>query len=187
MKTPLFKIQILISLAMALAACLALPASVFSQEPGTVVYINPAETTLEVGQETTIAVSVRDVQDLYGYALRITFPPGSIEILDVVNGEFLSDGLMAPTNGWNNTTGEILFDMSMMGEPEGRDGSGDLIRITLRATTPGATVAFTIDPVYSQLVNWPAVMPIPFEIENGVVIINPINTLLSIFIPVIIK
>jgi len=41
--------------------------------------------------------------------------------------------------------------------------------------------------VYSQLVNWPAVMPIPFEIENGVVIINPINTLLSIFIPVIIK
>ena len=75
----------------------------------------------------------------------------------------------------------------MMGEPEGRDGSGDLIRITLRATTPGATVAFTIDPVYSQLVNWPAVMPIPFEIENGVVIINPINTLLSIFIPVIIK
>ena len=69
MKTPLFKIQILISLAMALAACLALPASVFSQEPGTVVYINPAETTLEVGQETTIAVSVRDVQDLYGYEI----------------------------------------------------------------------------------------------------------------------
>ncbi|HQH36618.1 MAG TPA: Ig-like domain-containing protein, partial [Anaerolineaceae bacterium] len=168
MKPGSISTRILISFLIILLAAFSMPQPAEAQGT-TQVYLNPASSTVTTCADLTIAVSVADVQDLYGYALRLTFTPGSLQVLNVVNGGFLSDGLMAPTNGWNNTTGEILFDMSMMGEPEGRDGSGDLIRITLRATTPGATVAFTIDPVYSQLVNWPAVMPIPFTITDGTV------------------
>ena len=58
---------------------------------GTEITISPATSSLDTCEELEISVRVENVIDLTGYHLDISFEPGSIEILSITNGGFLSD------------------------------------------------------------------------------------------------
>jgi hypothetical protein len=82
----------------------------------------------------TLYVKVKYAVDLWSYSLQLSFDPGSIRILTVENGDFLTDGILEPTNGFNNTTGTISWGMTQQDTPqnpvEPKTGSGTLIIIT---------------------------------------------------------
>ncbi len=125
-------------------------------------------------EQTQIAVRVHDVADLTAYHLEISYNPDVIEIVSVDNGGFLgepeNDEFYEPTNSWA-TPGEITFGMAQQNTTanpiQPRDGSGDLILITLRARVPNGSTEITIDAENSALVNWPDAMPIAFTVSNA--------------------
>lgn len=118
-------------------------------------YMNPTPLTLCVGYDFDIYVKVDNVLDLYAYDLDLTFTPGAVAISNVTNADFLSQGIFAPDNGFNNTLGTVNFSMTQAVEETNppRDGSGNLIKITLQATEPDHTVVFNIADT-SILASW---------------------------------
>lgn len=159
-----------------LLAIAAVPQAATSQaEPETVVSL-PETTEITTCEPTLIPVRIENVADLTAYSLQISFPPGSLEVLEVANGGFLDDenALYEPINNIDNENGEIRFGMAQRNSLEKpltpRSGDGDLIVITVQAVEPGETIPLTIiEPPTSALVSWPDVMPIDFRIENGVI------------------
>ena len=168
MKIKSFFSYFLVNLIIVTLTAFSLPVDTHAQG-ATTVFVSPAESTALTCEDFTFKVSVQDVTELYAYALHLSFTPGSIQVLEVTNGAFMQEGLVPPANGFDNSTGDIYFDLTQMNPAEPVTGSGDLIEIKLRATTPGEVVSFTIDPEYSKLVHWPSALEIPFEITNGTV------------------
>ena len=98
-------------------------------------YVDPPEMGIcDDVDSFTIYVKVRYAVDLWSYSLQLSFDPGSIRILSVENGDFLTDGILEPTNSFNNTTGTISWGMTQQDTPtnpvEPKTGSGSLIKIT---------------------------------------------------------
>src|SRR3990172_4010908 len=83
--------RILTILMLVAAVALSLPGTVLSQPAAPEVYVNPAEKVATTCEETTIAISVKNVVDLTGYHLDITYDSADLEILEVVNGGFLGE------------------------------------------------------------------------------------------------
>jgi hypothetical protein len=130
--------------------------------------ISPTPVTACTNADLTLKVRVRYVVNLYGYDIDLSFNPGSIQIISVTNGGFLEEGLAAPTNGYNNSTGMIQFGNAQMDPALPKTGTGDLISITLRATVPNQTVYLNIDEVNSYLVD-NDIMPIEFSASGAVI------------------
>jgi len=144
--------------------------------PPAVLSINPVTSVACVGREDiVVAVRVRYAVDLYSYALRLSFNPGAVQVMGVVNAGFLTNGIYPPTNGYNNTTGIINFDMSQRNPALPKTGTGDLIRITLRAMTPNQTVNFAIDTGYSMIANRDG-FAFPYSAIAGSVLTSPCDT-----------
>jgi len=123
-----------------------------------------------------VNVRVNNVVDLTGYHLEVTYDPTLIEITNVVNGGFLTDtealpGLYEPTN-WEvgDDSGTILFGMAQRGvdgDPDPKDGTGNLITITLKALVPTGTATLTIAD--SMLVDWPDAFEITHTVSAGTI------------------
>lgn len=118
-------------------------------------FMDPSPATLCVGYPYNIYVRVENVLDFYSYDLDLTFNPGAVAISSVTNADFLSQGIFAPGNGFNNDNGTVNFGMTQIleGTNPPRDGSGNLIKIALQATEAGHTVVFNIAET-SILASW---------------------------------
>src|SRR3990172_3460139 len=168
--------RILTILMLVAAVALSLPGTVLSQPATPEVFVNPAAKVATTCEETTIAISVKDVVDLTGYHLDITYDAADLLVTNVVNGGFLGEPVNSefyePTNSWA-TPGVISFGMVQQNTAEDpiqpRSGEGDLIVITLKAKVPTASSSITINGTTSQLVHWPSALPIVFTVTNGTV------------------
>lgn len=160
-------------LAFVMMAAFGAPSTAPAQAAGTTIEVVTGAAPATTCADKQIAVRVTDVEDLTAYHLEISYDPDVIQIVDVVNGGFLgepeNDEFYEPTNAWG--AGKITFGMAQQNtlqDPlQPRDGSGDLILITLRALTPNSSTNITIDADNSALVNWPDAMPIGFSAVNG--------------------
>jgi hypothetical protein len=142
-----------------------------SSEAGPGITFSPASINLlACGEEIQFAVRVEDVADLYAYSLQLSFPPGSLEILEVSNGGFLSEGFYEPSNGFDNAAGTLSFGMSQVNPTPSKSGSGELILIRARAGTLGGSAPLAINAETSALVNGMTFLPISYSAENGVMI-----------------
>src|SRR3990170_8004817 len=166
--------RILTILMLVAAVALSLPGTALSAPATPEVFVNPAAKVATTCEETTIAISVKDVVDLTGYHLDITYDAADLLVTNVVNGGFLGEPVNSefyePTNSWA-TPGVISFGMVQQNTTEDpiqpRSGKGDLIVITLKALEPDVSSPITINGTTSQLVHWPSALPIVFTVTNG--------------------
>lgn len=102
---------------------------------------------LQVGRDAIVDVTVRDVRQLYGAQLRLTFDPFRVAVLDADPGQpgvqgrpgdFLSPDVTV-LNSADNARGRVDYVASLMGDRPGVSGGGVLLRLTLRALRPGAS------------------------------------------------
>jgi hypothetical protein len=157
-----------------LVITLCFPGAAFSQET-TRVFVEPTTTTVTTCSTQTVEVRVKDVVDLTGYHLEISFDPDVIEVTDVVNGGFLAPpgepALYEPTNEIDNVNGLISFGLVQQGDGSGdpvpKSGDGVLLEITFQAVVPNGTSEIAIDAVNSILVDWPEASAIEFTATDG--------------------
>ena len=142
--------------------------------------MTPATATATTCGTVDVNVRVNDVVGLTGYHLEVTYDRTKVEVVEVVNGGFLDapgePGLYEPTNTTDlstDPTGRLLFGMAQQGvdgDPDPKDGTGNLITISLKALVPTGSTTLTIDPLTSMLVDWPDAFEIEHEITGDATI-----------------
>ncbi len=130
-----------------------LPAA--SMANGTTVMVQPGSDSIAVGGTTTVSVRIEGVTDLYGAEVHMTFSPSIVQVVDadgnsgngvqVAAGDiFAGKNAFNALNAVNNGTGTIDYAISLLGEPAGITGAGNLFTITFRGVAPGlSAVAFS--------------------------------------------
>lgn len=118
------------------------------------------------GEEFNASVVISNIRWLYTYQIYVVFSPEILEVVRVIQGDFLRRGqyntFWQPK--WNNTKGEVqIWETLLSPDPES-SGSGELFKITFRIKKPGGSfLNFTqtklIDP-FKALIN--------HETEDGV-------------------
>lgn len=129
-----------------------LPGAAFAD--GASVLAQPAAQSVAVDGTVTVTVRVEGVTDLYGAEVHLTFTPGVVQVVDADsdagNGLQLATGdLFAGKNAFNalntanNSTGTIDYAISLLGEPAGVTGAGNLFSVTFKGAAEGmSAVAF---------------------------------------------
>ncbi len=152
---------------------LVLPLTNAGKAQGTQVLVVPASSTVAPGEVVAIEIQVRDVVDLYGVDVTLTFDAARLEVEDadgdpgngvqIEPGDFLdpAQGYLV-TNEADNATGQVRYVFALMAPAAPASGSGVLARITFRARSPGSS---TLD-VNALLVNFDA-QSIPVAVSGG--------------------
>lgn len=119
---------------------------------GPVVKVSPTSSSVAVGSEVAVNITVQDVTNLFGAEFHLTFDPNLLEVVDadagtsgvqIGIGDFLSADFVAQ-NVADNTTGVIDFGISQMSPHGAVSGSGTLATITFKGKTGGtANLTFT--------------------------------------------
>lgn len=114
--------------------------------------LQPISQTINVGAQTTVALYLENVQDLYGYQTAIVFDPSLLEVIDadpgkagiqVELGTFLQPDF-SPQNNADNNVGAVVCVVSQLAPTPAVSGSGTLLTITFRGKAQGtSTVRFT--------------------------------------------
>ena len=106
------------------------------------IYIQPATTTVTVGQIFTLSVEISGAADLYGYQFDLGFNPTELKALSVTEGAFLPTG--GPTiflpGTIDNVGGSIASNADILnGAVSGVNGSGDLLDVSFQALATGSS------------------------------------------------
>lgn len=114
--------------------------------------LQPTSQTINVGAQTTVALYLENVQDLYGYQTAIVFDPSLLEVIDadpskagiqVELGTFLQPDF-SPQNNADNNVGAVVCVVSQLAPTSAVSGSGTLLTITFRGKAQGtSSVRFT--------------------------------------------
>lgn len=118
------------------------------------VYIDPIYRCIPaIYTPFTMTVNVKDVVDLWGYSLRLSYDTGSIVITGVANGTFLQPVIPEPTNSFS-TPGSISWGVTQLSSAEPQTGSGTLLTINgLVINNTPSTVNINILET-SRLIYW---------------------------------
>ena len=150
-------------------------------QTGVTLSFDPVEVTATTCGTVDVNVLVNNVVDLTAYHLEITYDRTKVQVVDVLNGGFLTDSETLPgfyevtntTDLASDPTGRILWGMAQRGvggDPDPKDGSGNLITIRLKSlVATGETTTLTIDDA-SMLVNWPDAFEVAFTIGGTSVV-----------------
>ena len=102
--------------------------------------ISASDTTICVGAPTTINVNFANVSNLYGYELKVNYPPAGFTAAGAfVNSWFDTINNAYIPSAWNaiDTSGEIKFAASKQAPAGPVSDSGTVAHVTLTATTAG--------------------------------------------------
>jgi Cohesin domain len=138
------------------------------------VWVEPAKSTLAVGQTASVTVQIDNVQGLAGFELHLTYDPAILDVQDadastagvqVALGNFLAPDFIA-----FNQAGKGKIDVAVLQLPpsEPVSGNGPLIAFTVKAQAPGDS-ALTLETVLLADKN---AASIPVRTENGQVIVK---------------
>ncbi len=128
------------------------------QQTETVVSIQPAAQTINVGDTTTVDVQIDNVSDLFGVDLHISFDPSIVKVVDsnpLVPGDQVEPGAFLDISGGkgfvvdnsaDNTAGTITYAATLLSPASPVSGSGPLVRITFEGIAEGNS-AITLDSV----------------------------------------
>lgn len=151
-------------------------------QTGVTLSFNPAEVTATTCGTVDVNVRVNNVVDLTAYHLEITYDRTKVQVIEVVNGGFLTDSETLPgfyevtntTDLASDPSGRILWGMAqrgVAGDPDPKSGSGNLITIKLKSlVATGETTTLTIDGVNSMLVDWPDAFEVDFTVGGTSVV-----------------
>ena len=114
-------------------------------ETSTMIYLDPSEVLGGPrGSSFTVDVNIMDVVDLYSWEVILSWDKDVLEVTNVVEGPFLSQGGQYSTyfvKKIYNDKGFVRIDCTIMGgdATTNADGSGTLATITFSVKTPGTT------------------------------------------------
>jgi hypothetical protein len=152
--------------------------------PGTVVAVDPTQTSVKVGQTFPIDVNITDVSGLVGFDFELSYNASVISLIDIQLGPFLKSA--GPTFLINLTTsGQIWLAASLY--PTGvwtgisANGTGILANATFQAIGAGKTTLnlFSSNPSNCDAIKLvkdpedPPVAPIPNVAIDGHVTVLP--------------
>ena len=120
--------------------------------------VEPLASTIVVGDSTTVDVVVRDVVDLYGVELQITFDPSKVRVLDAnlaAPGVQIDPGTCpAPDfvviNEVSNATGTIDYTVTAFNPSPACNGDGLIARVEFEALAVGASPIHFSDPILAN-------------------------------------
>ena len=110
--------------------------------------------TVAVGADTTLIIEVADVDNLYGYQLKLNYDAARVQIQDgdsersgvnLALGSFLKPDFIV----WNeadNAAGNVALALTQINPSPASNGSGELARAVVRGVAAGA-VSFTFAEV----------------------------------------
>ena len=131
------------------ATVLAVPAASWvpgsASAAGPTVALGDGVLELQAGQTAELAVTVADVQGLYGFEMQLRIDPAVAAVVDadparpgiqVTPGDFLSPDFVAQ-NLVDNQAGTINFALTQLNPSAAKSGSGTLFTVRLRGLVAG--------------------------------------------------
>ena len=109
--------------------------------PAAQLHFDPPNTTLHVGDRTTLGLAVSNVTDLYSIPLLIHYNPAVVQVEEIRDGGFLSGGTqeIAIVQRIDPQRGEVIVSATRQPNTPGVNGSGTLLGIVVRGIAPGNT------------------------------------------------
>jgi general secretion pathway protein D len=109
--------------------------------PPSELHFEPATVNLKVGDRTTLALAISDVQDLFSIPLLVHYNPAVVEVEEVRNGGFLSGGTqeIAIVQRVDAQKGEAIISATRQPGSSGVSGSGTLFGLVIRGVAPGTS------------------------------------------------
>jgi general secretion pathway protein D len=109
--------------------------------PAAQMQFTPANTSLKVGDTTTLGLSVANVNDLYSIPLLVHYDPNVVQVQEVRDGGFLSGGKqeIAIVQRIDQTRGEVIVSATRQPNTPGVSGSGTLLGFVVKAIAPGTS------------------------------------------------
>lgn len=103
--------------------------------------LSPAATSLKPGETATVALDVSGVHDLFSIPLLIQYDPAIVQVEDVSDGGFLSNGNqeIAIVQRVDQKQGQAIVSATRQPNSSGVNGSGTLFGIRVRAVAPGTS------------------------------------------------
>jgi hypothetical protein len=109
--------------------------------------INPATTTVDVGQTVTLNIDIENADDLYAYNFDLLFDAGILQFLSITEGPFLDAGAFLlgttadflPGDGVSNLGTVSFTGGNVVGDFAGVSGNGTLAIATFLAIMDGMT------------------------------------------------
>lgn len=129
--------------------CAWTPAPASAQPPATIAV---GDATIGQGLTGAVVVSLRDVHDLYGADVRLSFDPMMLQAEDanpakpgvqVALGRFLSADLVV-RNTADNVAGTVHVVVTQLNPAAPASGSGELFSVTFRALASGASTRVAV-------------------------------------------
>ena len=142
------------------------------------VQISPSTTTVGVGGNFTVNLTVTGVTNLAVWEFRVFYPNSILNCTNASEGPFLQEGGSSQyftfniTNSYNATYGCVLLGSTLVGAVPGVSGSGVLANVTFQAIGSGnAILHFDNDPIWNFLLDAtpPPRNPIPYTTADGAV------------------
>ena len=118
--------------------------SAASASANAILSINPATTTVNVGDTFTLDIQIDGVVDLFSYNFDLSFDPDFLQFQDIVEGDFPKTGISEVfqtdffTLGEENP-GTLSFITNVIYGPTGNTGSGTLAVARFKAMMAGET------------------------------------------------
>ena len=124
----------------------------------TLIYVVPAQVAIAPGDTVELKLIARDVADLYGVDLRMTFDPNLLEVID---GNPEEEGLQLTKGDFpfpdyiirekvSNVDGTIWYAATQVAPREPANGTGTILRITFRAKALGVS---PVEILFVRIVN----------------------------------
>lgn len=103
------------------------------------VIFEPAQATINTGEQFVVEINVSNVQDLFAVPLAIGYDPSVVELAEVQQGEFLSGDGQTPAlvHRIDPQTGTAIISLSRAPGVSGASGSGTLARLVFSALGAG--------------------------------------------------
>jgi LysM repeat protein len=107
----------------------------------TVVRVEPASKTAQVGETFNLIVKVDNISNLAAIELHLSFNPAVLEVTGLSNGGFIAADFTAQ-NTFDNGAGTIDFAIAQMNRAPAQ-GSGTLLNVSFRAKANGSSTLTT--------------------------------------------
>lgn len=125
----------------------------------TIIYIDPSETNVHVGNTFTINVNLADVTDLYGYDIWLSYNTSFLDVIAVGPPHLLPEPMIEIIE-----PDGIIHIYKILSSPEQPvSGSGTLASVTFNATAVGSCILDLFDTLLFD----PYLSPIPHTVSDG--------------------
>jgi Cohesin domain/PEP-CTERM motif len=133
---------------------------------------SPSSSTVAVGAQLAVTVSIAGIVDLYAHEFTLSFNPAVLQATGASEGSFLGGGgsTVFDAGDINNAAGTVSFVVgSLVGPVGGVNGSGALATLNFTVTGFGTSALTLSDALALDSM----LMDIPLQLSNGTVTAVP--------------